>query len=226
MPAQLQQARVKQDLIAAALQYRAFQVVVKQYARLAGPELKRMHMSTQKVFHRLIEEKLQIQGSRIRQRDHEAGQGTSCTAHHYVAEVRPVDPPLFAGERLQLQERFATLRTQTGDGPAQLHDASVVAAAVNHLVNTCGAQSRMLLQRLTDEADVGIGHGRPERLHVFETFAFNGVANGIGMDIQFSCDRADLPVFGIKITADLSACFGINHLSGLTFVGECAEKDR
>ena len=203
---------MKQDLITAPLQHRAFQVVVKQYARLAGPELKGMNVTAQEVFHRLIEEELQVQGSRIRQRHHEAGQRPFCPAHHYVAEVRPVDLPLFAGKGLQLQERFALLRTQAGDGPAQLHDASVVAAVVNHLVDARGAQSRMLLQRLTDEADVRIDHGRPERLRVFETLTFNGVTHGIGMEIQFGCNRAHLPVFGVKIPADLRACFGIDHL--------------
>src|SRR5437763_9183715 len=73
MRAQLQQARMKVDLIAAALQHGAAEIVIEDDAGLSAPLLKRVHMAAQKVLHGLIEEKLQIQGSRVRQCDHETG---------------------------------------------------------------------------------------------------------------------------------------------------------
>jgi hypothetical protein len=51
---------MKLNLIAAALQHGAFEVVVKDYARLSGPVFERMHVAAQEVLHGLIEEELQI----------------------------------------------------------------------------------------------------------------------------------------------------------------------
>ena len=119
-----------------------------------------MHVAAQEVLHRLIEEELQIQRSRIGQRHHEAGQGALGAAHHHVAEVRPIDLCLLAGKGLESQEWLADLRTQAGHGAPQLHDAAGVAAIANHLVDARGAQPRMLLQSLADEREVGIDDGR------------------------------------------------------------------
>src|SRR6266404_4236299 len=66
MRTQLDESRVKQNLIAATFEYGTFQVVVKNHSRLAGPEFKRMDVAAQEVLHGLIEEELQIQGARIR----------------------------------------------------------------------------------------------------------------------------------------------------------------
>ena len=48
-----------------------------------------------------------------------------------------------------------------------------------------------------------------------EAVRFDGLTNGIGVNVQFSCDGADFPVLGIKITADLHTCFWVNHLRSL-----------
>ena len=60
---QSHEPRVEQDLISTTLQHCAFEIVIEDHAGLPGPLFKRMHMPTQKVFHRLIEEELQIQGA-------------------------------------------------------------------------------------------------------------------------------------------------------------------
>src|SRR5713226_70430 len=64
--AQLDESRVKQNLIAAAFEHGTFQVVVKDHSRLPGPEFKRVDVAAEEVLHGLIEEELQIQGARIR----------------------------------------------------------------------------------------------------------------------------------------------------------------
>jgi hypothetical protein len=64
--AQLDELRVKQNLIAAPFEHGAFQVVVKDRARLPGPGCKRVDVAAQEVLHGLIEKELQIQGARIR----------------------------------------------------------------------------------------------------------------------------------------------------------------
>ena len=179
--AQLQQSGVKQDLITATLQHGAFEVVVENHSRLAGPSLKRMHVAAQEVLHGLIEEELQKQGSRIRQRHYEAGQGTLGAAHRHVAEVRPIDLRLLARKHLELQEGLAALWTQAGNHSAQLHDAAAVAAIANHRVEARGTQAWMLFQSVANKLGVGIDDGCPQRLRAVETLRLDGVANGIGM---------------------------------------------
>ena len=166
MRAQLDQPGVKLDLIAAALQHRALEIVVKNHARLPVPKLERMHVTAQEILHGLIEEELQIQRSRIRQRHYEAGQGSLGSAYHHVPKVSPVDLRLLAGKRMELQERFAALGTQAGNGTPQLHHAAAVAAVANHLVDARGAQARMLIEGVADELDVGIDDGCSHRLGV------------------------------------------------------------
>src|SRR5271166_716666 len=202
---------MKQDPIAAAFQHGALQVVVEDHARLAGPSFERMHVSAQKALHRLIEEELQIQGPRIGKRHDEAGQGALGAAHHYVAEVCPIHLRLLPWKRVQLQKRLADLRTQAPNGAAQLHDAAGVTAIANHCVEARGTQARMPFQRVANELDVRIDDGRPKRLHTFEPLALDGVAHGIGMDVQLAGNRADLPMLGVKIAANLRAGFWRDH---------------
>ena len=185
-----------------------------------------MHVAAQEVLRRLIEEELQIQSARIRQRDDEAGQSAAGAAHHDVAEVRPVDLALLAGKGLQAQKRLADGGAQAGHRAPQLDDAAGITAIADHLVNAGGAQPRMLVQGLADELGVRIDEGRPQRLRVAETLRFDGVAHGVGMHAQFAGDGADLPVFGVKVAANLCAGFGTDHQVDLTFVVECVETDR
>ena len=69
----------------------------------------------------------------------------------------------------------------------------------------------MLFERDANKLGVGVGDGRPDRLRALKPLAFDGIANGIGMNGQFPGDGADLPVFGIKIAADLCAGFVVDH---------------
>jgi hypothetical protein len=159
----------------------------------------------------LVEEEFQIQRSGIRQRHHEAGQGSFCAAHHHVPKVGPVDLRLLAGKHLELQKRFAKLRTQAGNGTPQLHHAAAVAAVANHLVDARGAQARMLVESVTNELDVGIDDGYSQRLGVVEAFALDRVANGVWMDAQFTGNGSDFPVFDVKVAAYLRAGFRTDH---------------
>ena len=51
------------NLIAAALQHRAFQIVVKNHAGLSAPVLEGVDVAAQEILRCLIEEELQIQSS-------------------------------------------------------------------------------------------------------------------------------------------------------------------
>jgi hypothetical protein len=54
---------------------------------------------------------------------------------------------------------------------------------------------------------------RPQRLGVLEAFPFNGSSHGVGVDIQGLCNRADLPMLGVEIAANLYAGFRADHPS-------------
>jgi len=69
----------------------------------------------------------------------------------------------------------------------------------------------MLVESVADKLDIGIDDGRSQRLGTIEAFAFNGVANGVRVDAQFTGNRADFPVFGVKVAADLRADFRTDH---------------
>ncbi len=128
-----------------------------------------------------------------------------------MTEVCPIDLGLLAGKHLQLQKGFALLRTHARHGTAQLHDAPAIATVVNHLEDACGAQSRMLIECLVNERHVGIDDGRTKWLGTVKTLAFNSLANGIGMNVQFTGNGADLPMFDVKVAANLRAGFRADH---------------
>src|SRR5579859_8185097 len=169
-----------------------------------------MHMTAQEILCRLIEEELQIQGARIRQSHDEAGQSPAGAAHYHVAEMRPIHLRLLAGKGFQTQERLADLWAQAGHGAPQLDDAAGVTTVANHLVNAGRTQPWMLVQGLPDERQIRVGQGGPQWLRV-ETLRFNGVAHGVRMYAQFTGDGADLPMLGVKVTANLGSNFGADH---------------
>jgi hypothetical protein len=58
-----------------------------------------------------------------------------------------------------------------------------------------------------------------------ETLTLDGIANGIGMNVEFTGNGADLPMLGVKVAANLRAGFRTNH-ELLTSLVECVERDR
>src|SRR5437660_12406782 len=60
---------------------------------------------------------------------------------------------------------------------------------------------------------------------MLEAFHFNGAPYGVGVDVQRGCNRADFPMLGVEIAANLYAGFGADHPS-FTFVVEYVGKDR
>ncbi len=90
MRAQVQQSRMKVNLVAATFEHGTAKVIVQKDSRLARPRLKRVDMAAQKVFHTLIEEEFQIQRARVGKCDQEARQTPTGTADGGFAEVGPV----------------------------------------------------------------------------------------------------------------------------------------
>ena len=170
-----------------------------------------MDVTAQEVLHRLNEEELQVQSAGVGQGHHEAGQVTAGASHHHRAKVSPIHLPLLGGKRVQAEEWFAALRTQAGYGAAQLDDAAGVAAIMHHLIDPGGEQSGMLVQSLTNERQIWIYQRGPLRVFTAEALRFDGVAHCVGMDAQFACDGADLPVLGVVVTTNLYSGFRTDH---------------
>src|SRR3954463_2376376 len=110
-----------------------------------------MNVAAQEVFRRLVEEELQIQSARVRQRHHEAGQSAAGTPDHDMSEVGPVGLSLLTGKHLQPEKCLPSMRAQAGHCAPQLYDAAAVTAIANHLVNARRSKAWMLVQRLGDE---------------------------------------------------------------------------
>lgn len=85
-----------------------------------------------------------------------------------MAEVCPIDLRLFA-RCVELQERFAVHGPQSRNGTAQLRDAAGITAVANHLINACGAQARVLIQRLAYEPGIKIDQGCAHRPRILES---------------------------------------------------------
>ena len=88
------------DLVATPLQHGRPEIVIQNHARLAGPGVEGVHVPAQEVLHGLVEEELQIQRPRVRQRDQKAGELAPGTTHHHLAEVGPVNLRLLVMERV------------------------------------------------------------------------------------------------------------------------------
>ena len=128
-------------------------------------------------------------------------------------KVGPVHLCLLGGKYLQSKKSFVRLWAQTGHGTAQLLDTAGVAAIANHLIEARGAQAWMLLQYLAHKRQIRIDNGRPQRFGVLEAFHFNGAPHGVGVHAQGLCSRADLPMLGVEIAANLYAGFRADHPS-------------
>jgi hypothetical protein len=101
MRAQVQQPRMKVNLVTAPFQHGTAEVIVEKDSWLTGPSLKRVNMATQKIFHTLIEEEFQIQSTRVGKGDQKAGQTPAGSADGDFAKVRPIDLSLLSRKTAQ-----------------------------------------------------------------------------------------------------------------------------
>jgi hypothetical protein len=109
---EFEKSRIKEDRVAAAFQHDAFEIVVKGDARSSRLGLKRMDVPAQEVFHGLVEEKLQVESTRVRKGNQKAGKTPACTANLNFAEMGLVSLRLLSGKQAQSQKRFPSHRTQ------------------------------------------------------------------------------------------------------------------
>src|SRR5260370_13820985 len=136
---EFEKSRIKEDGVAAAFQHHTFEIIVKGDAGSSRPGLKSMDVPAQEVFHGLIEEKLQVESTRVRKGNQKAGESPACTADPNFPEMSPVRLCLLCGKQAQSPKRVPSHRTQAGHQAPQLYDASGIAAVADHLKNACGS---------------------------------------------------------------------------------------
>ena len=117
MSAHLDEPRVKLDRVAAPRQHRRAQVVIQDHPRHTAQRLEGPHVAPQEVLQALVEEELQRQRARVRQRQHEAAQAPSRLAHADFAEVCPVGLGLLTGKRPAQQEGLLVAGAKSSHKP-------------------------------------------------------------------------------------------------------------
>jgi DNA-binding XRE family transcriptional regulator len=120
---------------------------------------------------------------------------------------------LLARKGVKAKEGFAARRAQFGHDTAELADTAGVTARANHLIETGGAQARILLQGLAQEVEVGIGELLAAAGMAAEAVGVQGGAYGVRMQAEFGRQGADLPMLGMEEMADVGDLFIGNHAS-------------
>ena len=168
-------------------------------------------MASEKTLHLLVEEELKIKSPGIRECDDKTGKTPLGAADCHGSETSPVHLSLFAWKKAQTKKGFFGNRSDAGHESSQLNDASRVAAIANHPVDAGCAQSRVLLQNLSDEIRVWFHHALAQRFGVIELVGSNRTTDRVRMKNEFTCNGPDFPVFGIEQATDTGVCFRVDH---------------
>ena len=194
------------DRVAHALKYGALQIVIEQDTRHTTKGAKGLDVPAQEGVHARVQAKAQEDAPRVAQHHHESHQRALGAADLQVAEVRPVDLRLLAGQRAQAQERFGrAARAHRGHQVAHVAGAAVVAALADHGMQPAGRQRGVLAQRLDHEGAVRIDAGRSQHaLDQLKPMLGEHAAHGVAVHVQLARDGAHAPMLGDVQTRNVS----------------------
>jgi hypothetical protein len=169
-------------------------------------------VAAQEVARALIQVEAQEDPARVREHHHEGHQRPYRLADLDLAEVRPVDLALLAGQRLHAQVGLLRpLRTVPRDHMPEVIGAAAVAAFAAHVVETARRQTRVPVQSLEHEGQVRIdltGALRPRLRHALLE---QDPADDVVMDAELLGDRADLPLLDVVEPDDLGLEVATDH---------------
>ena len=74
----------------------------------------------------------------------------------------------------------------------------------------------MSLKCVANESGIGVDNGGPDEVAGLKAAGFDGVANRIGMHLEFGGDGADCPMLRVKVTPDAGTEFLVDHGSSLS----------
>ncbi len=167
-------------------------------------------MAAKKARHRGAEKEAQEELPREAQHHDEAHERAGRGADRDLAEVGPIDLGLLAGQGAETQEGLCRgTRAVARDDRAEVIGTALVAARLDHPVESTRAEARILRERLDDERGVGIRHrgarlcrgGDGTRLEQDATDRAVVVAELRG-------DGANRPLLGVMKTEDLRLTLG------------------
>ena len=119
-----------------------------------------------------------------------------------MAEVTPIDLPLFARQGTQTQIGFRLwARPVQRDHVPEVVLAPAVAAFGHHRIQAAGRERRELLQRLMDEWQVGVDLRRP--LHAAnpgQAGLRQHTLDGVAVHMQLARDGAGAPFLDVVVT--------------------------
>src|SRR5262249_2657991 len=152
-------------------------------------------VATDEALRRLVEREAGVHRAREAQDHHEAGQVPRRAADADPPEGCPVDLPLFAGHRLELEEGLARQRADLVDVAADDQLAALVAAFADHMEEARGPKPRMLSKDLFDESLVRVENRRHDtRLDRTDYVVVEDrPPDGVVVEAELRRDRADLP---------------------------------
>jgi hypothetical protein len=209
--AQFKQAWMKAHGISVPLQDNRTEIVGQNDSWNSAPIPKGMHMAAQKVFERLVEKELQIQGAGMGEGQHKAREFAFGTPDLDLAEMRPVGLGLFAGESTQTEKGFAIGGAQVGNQAPHGAYAAGITSGCDHLENTSGAQAGILGKGFLYESVVRIQQAATRIFGTMKTLGLQGSTYGIVMHSEFAGDCADLPVLGVEQMTDAGYGFLRDH---------------
>lgn len=170
-----------------------------------------MDVAEQKALQRLIEEELQPQSPAVGECYDEGRQAAAGLAEGDFPEAGPIGLGLLAGEDLQTQEGFAVAWSQLSHPAAQLDQAALVTPGLEHLEQARGSQTRILLEGLTQEVQIGIGQPAAVRWAAEKAFGLQRPAHGVGVQAEFGRNGAHLPGARRGTSDGSEPSFSSNH---------------
>ena len=212
VPAQLEEHWVEAHRVAAPLEHDDLGVVEEPLARDPAESSRGAHERPSERMHGEVEDELAPQRPRVREHEHKEPQRSLAAGHGDLANVRPVDLRLFAGERLGAEVYLAArLRPDRGHILAQRADSAGVAALGDHVMQARGAQSRVAGQRFGDEGEVRVDEARPRGGAWARVPEAEDAADHIGVDPELGRDRADAPVLRVVQAENLRLSLRCRH---------------
>ena len=210
---QLQQARMKVDRAALAIEHRGFQIVVLDRARAAAQRGEGLDMPAQEALERLIEREDRVDRARVAEHQHEGRQRADAAADADRAEAAPVDLGDFPRQRRQAEIRLGRRRgPQRAHRATDLHRRARIAALAQHLVQARRPQARILRQRVAHEGQIRVERGGPAAPGLREhTRAIERRCDRLMVDAELGGDGADAPVLGVVEAANLGVLRGRDH---------------
>ena len=188
------------------LEDRALQIVVEDRARHPAERVECGEVATEEALGGLVEVEAGEEGAAPRQHHEEARQSALGATYHDRAEGRPVDLGLLTRQDRQTQERLVLRGPDARDEATHGEHRPRIPPIAEHLVQACGSQTGVLLERQVDEAAEGVEHLRANaELGREKRTALDRAMNSVVVKAELGGNGADLPMLGEEESPDRGA---------------------